>query len=413
LTEAASRIAENYTPWDELRRKSFPAGIRARDVWAFVTLMRDSSLRPLPILRDIKGHRFSYQLTDRATETLFEIEAIARDRFGLLSNMVTPDTEREVVINALMEESIHSSLLEGAATTRKAAKEMLRKGRRPVSLGERMIVNNFRTMSLLEERLDRELTPDLVREIHASMTTGTIDVADEGRLQVPGEERVVVMDIDGSILHSPPSAAELEGRLESLCRFANSTTPFLPPVARGIFLHFQLAHDHPFVDGNGRTARALFYWLMLKQDYRLFRFLTISRVFLKKRAQYSRAFIHTEQTGDLTYFLLFHLKVVSESLDGLGRYLEKRRSEYRAAQSALADNEQLNMRQRQLLGSALGDLSRDHTARSVMGIFGVSRATALSDLRGLVDAGFFQVHQIGRRKHFTPTPRLEKKIRSS
>jgi hypothetical protein len=42
---------------------------------------------------------------------------------------------------------------------------------------------------------------------------------------------------------------------------------FIHPVMRAITLHFWLAYDHPFCDGNGRTARALFYWSMLKQGY--------------------------------------------------------------------------------------------------------------------------------------------------
>jgi Fic family protein len=63
------------------------------------------------------------------------------------------------------------------------------------------------------------------------------------------------------VFHTPPPAAELPARLEAMCDFANSKTPdtFIHPVVRGIFLHFWLAYDHPFVDGNGRTARALFY----------------------------------------------------------------------------------------------------------------------------------------------------------
>ena len=53
---------------------------------------------------------------------------------------------------------------------------------------------------------------------------------------------------------------------------------FIHPVMRAITLHFWLAYDHPFCDGNGRTARALFYWSMLKQGYWLFEFISISSV---------------------------------------------------------------------------------------------------------------------------------------
>ena len=56
---------------------------------------------------------------------------------------------------------------------------------------------------------------------------------------------------------------------------------FIHPMIRSIILHFWLAYDHPFVDGNGRTARALFYWSMLRHGYWLFEFISISQIILK------------------------------------------------------------------------------------------------------------------------------------
>ena len=76
---------------------------------------------------------------------------------------------------------------------------------------------------------------------------------------------MVVADNQGEVLHVPPPAEELPERLQRLCDFANgaSDTAYVPPVVRAIVAHFMLAYDHPFVDGNGRTARLLLYWSML------------------------------------------------------------------------------------------------------------------------------------------------------
>ena len=78
------------------------------------------------------------------------------------------------------------------------------------------------------------------------------------------------------ILHEPPSADQLPKRVETMCAFANEQlkSGFIHPVIRSILLHFWLAYDHPFVDGNGRTARALFYWSMLRHKYWLFEVMT-------------------------------------------------------------------------------------------------------------------------------------------
>lgn len=60
--------------------------------------------------------------------------------------------------------------------------------------------------------------------------------------------------------------------MTAMCAFPNGHLPdtFIHPAIRAIILHFWLGYDHPFVDGNGRTARALFYWAMLRQNYSLF-----------------------------------------------------------------------------------------------------------------------------------------------
>src|SRR5205814_10028127 len=56
--------------------------------------------------------------------------------------------------------------------------------------------------------------------------------------------------------------------------------PIFHPMVRSMILHFWLAYDHPFVDGNGRTARALFYWSMLRNGYWMFEYITISKIIL-------------------------------------------------------------------------------------------------------------------------------------
>ena len=102
------------------------------------------------------------------------------------------------------------------------------------------------------------------------------------------------------------SASNCTERMGLMCDFANSKTPegFVHPVLRSIILHFWLAYDHPFVDGNGRVARALFYWSMLRHGYWLFEFVSISQIILKAPVKYGRAFLYTEtDDNDLTYFI--------------------------------------------------------------------------------------------------------------
>ena len=221
--------------------------------------------------------------------------------------VTTRSTRDRYLLSSLMEEAITSSQMEGAATTRDVAKAMIRSRRPPRDRSERMILNNFLTMQRIQELRKQPLTPQLVLDLHRLVSEDTLDdPADAGRLRPAGKE-VVVDDVYGTVFHVPPPAEELPQRLEELCRFANGETPkvFIHPVVRAIALHFWLAYDHSFCDGNGRTARALFYWAMLHQGYWLFAFVSISSVINKARGRYASSFLLGESgENDLTYVLL-------------------------------------------------------------------------------------------------------------
>src|SRR5690606_2203892 len=144
------------------------------------------------------------------------------------------------------------------------AKELARGERQPRDRGERMILNNYRTMLHILEIRHEPLTKELVFEIQRGITEEALDdPTGAGRFR-RFDERVVVGDPYGVVFHDPPHASELDDRMEALCAFANDGdgggVNYIHPVVRSMILHFQLAYDHPFLDGNGRTARALFYW---------------------------------------------------------------------------------------------------------------------------------------------------------
>jgi Fic family protein len=391
-----------YHSWDEMRRRPVPGHVTPELAWHAVRMVRESNFRALPMV-DRAARPFRYWITDEALRRLLEIEPRSADPVRMLARgeQALPNRHQALRIS-MMEEAIHSSLIEGAATTRKAARRLLEQGRRPRDKGEQMIVNNFRTIELLDGLATEPLSPAVVCAIHRSMTEGTLDDPhDAGRVQAPGEERVIVSDKeDGVVLHRPPPASELPERLSRLCDFANADEPFVPDVLKAIILHFQLAYDHPFVDGNGRTARALFYWFLLRRGHHLVRYLAISRVILERRKQYARAYLHSEQDSDLTYFLLYHLDVVARALDGLQAFLKKKRSEARDAADALARWPMLNARQRQTIGAFLRDGDALVTPGEHARTHNVTHATAIRDLRALCEAGLVVNRRAGRQNYF-------------
>jgi len=92
------------------------------------------------------------------------------------------------------------------------------------------------------------------------------DSNDEGRFREDNEINVIDV-IDGEIVHTPPDFNEIPLLMNELLNFFNTNEgQFIHPVIKGCIIHFMIGYIHPFVDGNGRTARALFYWYLLKMD---------------------------------------------------------------------------------------------------------------------------------------------------
>jgi Fic family protein len=389
-----------YLHWEELRHHTPPAGLNHEQWWLAEKLSRRPN--PLP-LQGTDGKAFWFCHAPLLLRGLHEIDRQAGITAVAPDVVTTRSTRDRHLLSSLMEEAITSSQMEGAATTREVAKAMIRSGRRPRDRSERMILNNFLTMQRIRELKDQPLTPSLVLALHRLISEDILDdPADAGRLRPPHRE-VVVENAYGTVFHVPPPAEELEQRLEWLCRFANGETPavFLHPVVRAITLHFWLAYDHPFCDGNGRTARALFYWAMLHQGYWLFEFISISSVINKARGQYERSFLLSESDdNDLTYFLLAQVKVIEKAIGNLHAYLHRKADEVGALQRRLDVVEALNHRQLALLRHALHHAGFRYTVVSHQRSHGVSNQTARTDLQRLAAQGLLLPAKQGRREVF-------------
>jgi Fic family protein len=404
---------DKYLHWEELRRRPVPEGFSHQEWWLGLKFHRQGNLRPIP-LKDKKGQPFRFGQPDALNELLHQIDRGLGTALGLPEALAQPDTRDRYVLNTLIEEAITSSQLEGAATTRQVASEMLRTGRRPRDVHEKMILNNYLTMQRIRDLRDRELTPELVFELHRRVTEGTMDNPDaSGRFRRADESVKVVDEIEGTVYHEPPLAGELPARLEAMCAFANGTTPefFVHPVVRAILLHFWLAYDHPFVDGNGRTARALFYWCMLRRDYPLFEFISISQILLRAPVRYAEAFLHTETDGnDLTYFLLHQAGVVKKAVASLRDYLTEKRAELGRASLSLRGVPDLNYRQQALLLHALREPHTRYVITGHQRSHNVSHQTASNDLYDLVKRGLLTVLPTGRPRVFLAVPDLSEKL---
>ena len=409
-----------YLNWDQVRVRPPPDGYTSKEWWAAIKLKRISSRHALPFM-DKSGTPFSFNDSGDLYRLLHEVDRQASGRIEVpRADVVNPDQRERYVMNSLIEEAITSSQLEGAATTRQVAKEMLRSGRSPQDNSERMIVNNYFGLEFLRIHTDDDLSVPMLLELQEILTEGTLDDPKAvGRFRTASDDVRVVDQRDNTTVHVPPSANELDARMARLVEFANARDEeqFIHPVVKAILLHFMIGYDHPFVDGNGRTARALFYWSMARSGYWLTEFLSISTIIRRSPAQYVRAYVYSEtDDNDVTYFLVYNLRVISQAIQALNVYLARKARESIALEAALRGSGAaniLNHRQLALLAHVLKYPDTTYTIESHRRSHNVTYETARTDLIGLTKLGFVTSDKQRRKLVYRRHSEFESRIRST
>jgi Fic family protein len=406
---------QGYLHWDQLRRlPNVPQGLTHAEWWAIIKFRRRSSLQYFR-LTDKKGVNFCFSLPDTLYQELHEIDRGAGNMLTAAAPIVNPQSRDQYLISSLINEAITSSQLEGAVTTRAVAKEMIRTGRKPHDRSERMILNNYVTMQRIREVRTEKLSKELIFDLHRTVTEGTLEKDDAAGRFRAATENVWVEDDRGEVFHTPPPADELDARMQAMCDFANGLTPkyFIHPVVRAILLHFWLAYDHPFVDGNGRTARALFYWAMLHSGYWLFEFISISEVILESSKRYYLAFLYSEtDENDTTYFVIHQLNVIKKAIEGLHAYIARKSAELSESEQLLRDwSSSLNHRQLALISHALRHPEMSYTVEAHQRSHGTVYETARRDLLDLVKSGLLIKGKSGRTMVFRPPADFSERIK--
>ena len=398
-----------YPYWEEWKYKSKTWEILSEDVWNCAKNARVG--RENIQISSIQG--FDFQLNNPSVIQRLLHELDLNLGGNLQSESLIPNQEKDkYLVSSIMEEAIASSQIEGAVTTRKVAKEMLEKNHQPKNKSEQMILNNYVSMKWIVENKQVKMTKDLILEIHQSITKNTLQKKeDEGRFRINDEVRI--MDETNEVFYTPPSHIYLDDLINDFCAFANDEKEdyiFIHPIVKGIILHFLIGYIHPFVDGNGRTARAVFYWYLIKKGYWLIEYMSVSRIILKSKVQYAKAYLYTEyDDNDLTYFVLYNIKAVKTALDDLKLYIEKKKDEKKQLLSLLK-NTDFNERQIVLIQNILQDRNEYFTVKQVEKKFNVSNQTARNDLNDLISKGILITNITGKKANFFAAENFEKKL---
>ncbi len=386
LQTLLDKINDGYEYWDTVKYKKLTSGITDIDLWTYVKASRVNLTigvwhNPLLMLG----------LTNRMQRLCHEFDMNFGGSWGD-SSVIPAESRQQYLVSSLMEEAIYSSQMEGAATTRKVAKDMLRKKMSPRDKSQQMIVNNYQTINYIAEHKTDSLTPELLLHVHQLMTSNTLDSPDDSGRFRKNDDIVVENGITHETVHIPPTYTEIPSFVKSLCDFFNETHSkvFIHPIIRGIIIHFMIAYVHPFADGNGRTARAMFYWYMLRQGYWLTEYMSISRVIAKSKKAYEKSFLYAEADMlDIGYFVNYNLGVLEKSFKQLQEYIKRKQLDKNSANKFFKLGN-INERQAQILKMYYEDPALILTVKDVQVKFLVTPTTAKNDLMLLLERKFIK-----------------------
>ncbi|MDD1728796.1 MAG: Fic family protein [Methanospirillum sp.] len=386
---------ERYLNWDELTYRVGDEEERLR-IWAAMKIFRSQKMENTPY----SPLKMEYCITPPVQKSLHLFDRYLSGTIQIQNKSLRLD--KRYIISSLIEEAISSSILEGAVTTRKEAREMIEQRKKPKNHGEQMVLNNFETLQFIIQKQSESLTPDLLLEIQRVVTKDTIDPEDVDHFRKRNGVRVVDTST-GTVLHTPPNYQEIEEYILNLCKFANTDDDekFIHPIIKAIIIHFLIRYIHPFNDGNGRTARSLFYWYCLSRGYWLMEYLSISKNILKSRGKYAKAYLYTEYDGfDLTYFIRYQIDCMDDALSDLISYIEGKQEQQKKASEMIRTNPNISPRQAEILSEMMESPNQLFTIFQISDRFNVVYQTARTDLMHLNDLGYIVKEKRGKGLFF-------------
>lgn len=392
--ESINRLQDSYAYWSDVKYKQIKGIPNPETIWSLL-----KSIRAAKSIDVFPKYRMHFSLTNQMMKLCHIFDMNFGGSWGSESILPKNNSQR-FLVSSIIEEAISSSQMEGASTTRKIAKEMLRKNITPRDKSERMIYNNYRTIQYLSAHTHEPLSTELISHIHSLITNGTLENPDDSGRFRQNNDVVVENAITHEVVHIPPCHTEIPSAIEWLVEFSNSesTSVFIHPVIKGIIIHFFISYLHPFVDGNGRTARALFHWYMLKEGYWLTEYMSISRIIYKTKASYEKSFLHTEaDDNDMGYFITYHLNALQKAFEELKKYISKKTAQ-QSDQNRLLKLGNITQRQAEILYMMLKDENIVLTVKDVSTKLLVTPTTAKQDIIGLVKRNLLSEIPLNKQK---------------
>lgn len=385
MEQLIRQFMDRYLTREEITYR-LPVSLPITKFWPLMDQARRDASIELP-LKTQSGNSFRFVVNSTIESQCDAVAAMAR-RDELLVTLPV-----EIAQEATIDEAVWSSVIEGAFTSRAEAAKIIRQDKQPVNKSEQMVMNNYQAMLYVLEHLEEPITVQTLIDIAEIVTRNASDEVVDGFRTVP----VYVTGREG-VIYTPPGADQVPEMMDDFLNFINSSE--LHPLFKACIAHFYFVYVHPFTDGNGRTARALCYMMLLRTGYDLFRYFSISGIIAEERNAYYKSMRHVEESGDdMTYFIDFYSAMLARSVDRMEKHLFRHILADKTIKILETEN-LLNDRQLKGVRWLLEGNSDSVTVDVWKKKYKTATETARQDLLCLCEAGVLERTMDGRRAVF-------------
>lgn len=264
-----------------------------------------------------------------------------------------------------------SAIYEGAHSTRAQAQQLIASGNRPRNKDEWMLLNNFKAMTWIQEHRNEPVSAELILRLHQIVTQNTMDGDDANFSGKFRNDKVFVGSHEG-IHHS---------RIQQAIHETITLTTENP------------RYIHPFFEGNGRTARALFYFKAMRSKLEYIQLLSVSAYLKEHGSQYEKAFEKVVSNDfDITYFIDFCLDSIHSALIAVSRKVA-----YLLRVNGLQEKVKLSPNQIGLLQRMALQKFRTVSIEDYAAQIGKSREIARQELKALFEIGLVDESKNGKK----------------
>lgn len=382
---------DTYKSPEEIKYRLEQVGVADAD-WAETKnkIMRCRKVAAIPLFLTSIDKKFWFFPADCILKKAHEIEKLGLALYEKINKESA--FASDFLINATIEEAITSAIYEGANSTRAKAKELIETQTPPKNKDEWMLLNNYSALMWIKDNHNAPISADLINDIHAIVTRNTLtgdDINFSGKLR---DDKVYVTS-GAEVKHEGVDHTKLEQVIPEAIKLVTKSPRYFPSLLKGILLHYFVSYIHPYFDGNGRTARTLFYYKAIKNDLKFVELLSLSAYLKNHGKQYEKSFEKVVQNDlDLTYFIDFNLDALSEALTKVAEKVD-----FLLKIKSLQDKFQLSDQQIGLLQKLALHRFRSYDIESYAESIGKSREIARQELKRLTDVGLLEESREGKK----------------